>query len=171
MTAGPVFVHATALVVGGAGLLVRGPSGAGKTSLALALVAEAERDGRYGRLVGDDRVGLTVAGGRLLARPHPAVVGRVEVRGLGLLRVAVEPACVVRLVLDLAVDRADLGPRCPDQPPTATLLGLALPALALPAADGARDNAGRIMAIMGALRRNAGGIGPICLPSWLQCTR
>ncbi len=165
------FVHATALVVGEAGLLIRGRPGSGKTSLALALIADGTRDGRYARLVGDDRVGLTVAGGRLVARPHPAVAGRVEVRGLGVLSVEHEPACVVRLVVDLASDPADLGPRCPERPPTATLLGVNCPALVLRAGDGARDNAGRILTVMDAVRRKQGGIGPICLPIWLQCTR
>lgn len=164
-------VHATALVVGEAGLLIRGASGSGKTSLALALIAEGARDGRFARLVGDDRVELTPANGRLLARPHPAIAGRVEVRGLGLLAVEHERACVVRLVVDLASGPSDLGPRCPDHPPTATLLGLELPALRLSADDGARDNAGRILTVMGAVRQNKGGTGPICLPIWLQCTR
>ncbi len=166
-----VFVHATALVVGEAGLLLRGPSNSGKTSLALALIAGGARDGRFARLVGDDRVELAVANGRLLARPHPAVAGRVEVRGLGLLGADWEPACVVRLVVDLAVERAGLAPRCPDHPPTVALLGLTLPALTLPAADGAASNAGRIFTIMDALRQKQGGTGPICLPTWLQCTR
>ena len=52
-------------------------------------------------LVGDDRVALEVRHGRLIARPHPSIRGMIEARGLGLLRVAYEPACVLRAVVDL----------------------------------------------------------------------
>ena len=167
---GPTFVHATALVVGDVGLLIRGASGCGKTSLALALIVDATRDGRFARLVGDDRIGLTGAGGRLLARPHPSIAGRVEVRGLGVLPIEHEPGCVVRLVADLVSNPSELGPRCPEHAPTATLLGVDCPALTLLATDGARDNAARVLTVMGALRRKQGGTGPICLPTRLQCT-
>jgi serine kinase of HPr protein (carbohydrate metabolism regulator) len=103
-------VHATALVVGEAGLLIRGRSGAGKSSLADAILAEAALRGRFARLVGDDSVRLSVAGGRLLARPHPRVVGLIERRGVGLARVASEPAAVVRLVIDLGGADNDVEP-------------------------------------------------------------
>ena len=75
-------LHATCLVIGEAGVLLRGPSGAGKSTLARRLISTALRDGRYASLVGDDRVRLEAVAGRLVARPHPAIAGRLEVRGV-----------------------------------------------------------------------------------------
>jgi signal recognition particle GTPase len=93
-------LHATCLVIGEAGLLLRGPSGAGKSTLARRLISAATRDGRYASLVGDDRIRLEAVAGRLVARPHPAIAGRLEVRGVGLTQVVHEPGAVVRLVVD-----------------------------------------------------------------------
>ncbi len=49
-------LHATALIVGDAGVLIRGRSGAGKSRLAEELVEAAQARGWFGRLVADDRV-------------------------------------------------------------------------------------------------------------------
>ncbi len=74
-------VHGTALAIGEVGLLIEGDSGSGKSSLAAALLRDAARRGCFGRLVGDDRVAIIPAAGRLIARPHPAIAGLLEVRG------------------------------------------------------------------------------------------
>jgi HPr kinase/phosphorylase len=52
--------------------------------------------------VADDRVHLEAAHGRLLARPAEALAGLIEVRGVGLARLAHEASAVVGLVVDLA---------------------------------------------------------------------
>jgi serine kinase of HPr protein (carbohydrate metabolism regulator) len=103
--------HATAVLAGPAAVLIRGPSGSGKSRLAAALL-EAGRDGRlvFARLIGDDRVLLSESAGRLLARPAPGLEGLIEVRGAGLLRVPFEPVGVVGLVVDLG---ASTPPRLP----------------------------------------------------------
>ena len=123
---GPSLVlHASALVVGECGILLRGASGAGKSRLALATVAEANRDGRFARLVADDRTLLAVHHGRLVARPHQALAGRVERRGLGLTAVPHEPACVLRLVADLCEGWPARLPTPEDS--TVAVAGIALP--------------------------------------------
>lgn len=94
-------IHGGAVVLGETGVLIRGASGSGKSSLGEALVLEARRAGRFGALVADDRVILAVRHGRLLARPHPRLAGLVERRGLGIAPVAHEPACVIGLAVDL----------------------------------------------------------------------
>lgn len=94
-------LHASTSVVGEAGVLIRGASGAGKTRLALALVAEARRSGDFSRLVADDRTLVARHGDRLVARPHPGVAGLVERRGLGIVAVDPEAACVLALAIDL----------------------------------------------------------------------
>jgi HPr kinase/phosphorylase len=105
-------IHATAVLVGARAALIRGPSAAGKSRLALELI-EAARAGSllFARLVADDRVYLEAVGGRLLAHPAEALAGLIEVRGLGLLRMPYEPSAVVGIVVDLAAADAD---RLPD---------------------------------------------------------
>ena len=123
-------VHASAVLVGARAVLIRGPSGAGKSRLALELIAAA-RGGlfRFARLIGDDRVHLEAAGGRLLVRPAPALAGLIELRGTGIRKLDYEPAGVVGLVIDL--DAAD-AERLPDKQ-TVEVEGIALPRLAVAA--------------------------------------
>lgn len=105
-------VHATAVVIGETGLLIRGASGAGKTSLAFALVEAARRSGTYAAFVADDRVALSCANGRLLARCPEAIAGLAERRGRGIEKVDHVPAAVIRLVADLV--EADAMARLPE---------------------------------------------------------
>lgn len=84
----PLYVHATALAIGNAGMLISGRSKAGKSHLAEALIALARTDGHHSLLVGDDRVGLVAEGGRIHVLPHPAIAGLIERRGTGIFPVA-----------------------------------------------------------------------------------
>jgi hypothetical protein len=72
-------VHATAVAIGGAGVLLCGPSGSGKSDLALRLID------RGAILVADDVVNLRLADGHLHAYPEPALRGLLEVRGVGII--------------------------------------------------------------------------------------
>jgi HPr kinase/phosphorylase len=119
-------IHASAVLVGARAVLIRGPSGAGKSQLALELI-EADRRGviLFARLVGDDRVHLEAAGGRLLVRPAPALAGLIELRGLGILRRDHESCAVVGLVVDLDAEGAQ---RLPEKRET-TIEGIRLPRL------------------------------------------
>jgi len=96
-------IHASAVLTGATAVLIRGPSGSGKSQLALALIEAAGRSTLpFARLVADDRAALEAAAGRLLVRPAPALAGLIEVRGLGIRRLPHEPVAVVGLVVDLA---------------------------------------------------------------------
>jgi len=121
-----LFIQATCVVVDGRGVLLRGPSGSGKSDLALRLI-----DGGA-RLVADDGVELRREGERLLARLPPtapdSVRGRIEVRGLGILPAPAVAETSLDLVIDLVA--ADAVERLPE-PMTAELLGFALPLLRL----------------------------------------
>lgn len=122
-------LHASAVLVGARAVLIRGPSGSGKSRLALRLLDAG--GGRFARLVADDRTAVTAAGGRLLARPAETLAGLIEVRGLGLRRLPHEPVAVVGLVVDLADPAAE---RMPQDPATiVTIQGVTLPRLGLPA--------------------------------------
>jgi len=105
MTAEPS-IHATAVLIGAKAVLIRGPSGAGKSQLAWALIQAAQNSPHgplpFARLVGDDRVHLEAASGRLLVRPAPALAGLIEIRGLGIRQLPHEPVAAVGLVVDLA---------------------------------------------------------------------
>ncbi|MGX7951973.1 HPr kinase/phosphorylase [Tsuneonella sp. HG249] len=70
--------QSTAVAIDGRALLIEGPPGCGKTSLALALID------RGAVLVGDDGVALSSRGGVLWAEPPEATRGVLEVRGVGL---------------------------------------------------------------------------------------
>jgi serine kinase of HPr protein (carbohydrate metabolism regulator) len=126
--AGGATVHASAVLVGARAVLIRGPSAAGKSRLAWELI-EAGRGGAlaFARLVGDDRVHLQAAGGRLLVRPNDAIAGLIELRGVGILRRDHEPCAVVGLVVDLAAAHAE---RLPERGDT-VVEGIAIPRLAV----------------------------------------
>jgi serine kinase of HPr protein (carbohydrate metabolism regulator) len=125
-------VHASAVLVGARAVLIRGPSGSGKSRLALALI-DAGRSGalRFARLVADDRVYLETAGGRVLVRPAEALAGLIEVRGAGLLRLPHEARAIVGLVVDLVAADANRMPEAAER--EIDIAGVSLPRLAVAA--------------------------------------
>ncbi len=72
-------LHACAVDYQGKGVLILGPTGSGKSSLALQLMAHGAQ------LVSDDRTMVRAENGRLLATCPDAISGRIEARGIGLL--------------------------------------------------------------------------------------
>lgn len=124
----PLRLHASAVVIGEAGILIRGPSGAGKSSLALALIGQVRSQGRFARLIADDRTQLAVHAGRLLASPVPPIEGLVERRGLGLTPEPHLAAAVIRLVIDCGAEPE----RMPEpEALVETIAGVTLPRLSL----------------------------------------
>jgi HPr kinase/phosphorylase len=123
-------VHASAVLAGARAVLIRGPAGAGKSRLALGLIAAAQTGLlRFACLVADDRVHLEPCHGRLLARPAQALAGMIEMRGIGIRQLAHEPVAVVGLVVDLAADDAERLPAASE----AVISGVRLPRLAVAA--------------------------------------
>lgn len=118
--------HASAVRIGERAVLIRGPSGSGKSRLALDLIL-AGRGGQIPPtvLVGDDRIHLDVRHGELLARPASRLAGLIEVRGLGIRRCDFVSEAIVGWLVDL--DAAD-GSRFPaPESLTTTVLGIELP--------------------------------------------
>jgi HPr kinase/phosphorylase len=119
---GALLVHATAVAVDGGAILLRGPSGAGKSDLGLRLI-----DAGAG-LVADDQVELRRAGRQILARAPPTLAGLVEIRGLGIVRVAAVEAAPLVLIADLILAREI--ERLPE-PRVERVLGIAIPLISL----------------------------------------
>src|SRR4051794_39658401 len=111
-------MHATAVAINGWAVLLRGPSGSGKSDLALRLIDTGAR------LVADDQSELLRCGEGLIVRAPATIAGLLEVRGLGILRLDALAEAPVALVADLvASDRVDrLPPRR-----AATILGMVMP--------------------------------------------
>lgn len=100
-------VHGTCLEIGGCGVLILGPSGSGKSDLALRLIDQPGRgtgtEAMTARLVADDQVVITRREDRLFGAAPPRLAGLMEIRGLGI--VGVE--CVSEAEIGLAVRLAD----------------------------------------------------------------
>jgi HPr kinase/phosphorylase len=99
-------VHATGIVLGGAGVMLRGPSGAGKSLLALSLIDQWEARGLAARLVADDRLDLEASKNGLVMHAPPRIAGLAELRGRGIVRRDHVERAPVHLVVDL-VDRLE----------------------------------------------------------------
>jgi HPr kinase/phosphorylase len=123
-------IHASAVLAGGRAVLIRGAAGSGKSRLAFALIRAGETGALpFTRLVGDDRVHVEGAYGRLMVRPAAKLEGLIEIRGLGIRRLPFEPLAVVGLVVDLGASDSE---RLPTADSAVTeVAGIALPRLAV----------------------------------------
>ena len=110
--------NVTAVSIDGRGLLIAGEAGAGKSSLALALID------RGATLIGDDGIVIEDESGHPVAQPPKTTRGLLEVRNVGLVELDTADAPIA-LVLQLTT----LAPRYPMELATTTLGGLAVPVL------------------------------------------
>jgi HPr kinase/phosphorylase len=91
-----VLQHASCVAINGRALLIKGPSGSGKSGLALQLM------GFGARLVADDQTLLQRDGDRIVASCPTSLFGLIEARGMGILRTESAVDAEVVLVVDLA---------------------------------------------------------------------
>lgn len=144
---GATTIQGTCVAVDGAGVLLRGKSGSGKSDLALRLI-----DGGAA-LVSDDLVSIAVEAGHAIARlPDRAPAetrGRLEVRGIGILPVPTVATATLALVVELG------GPRPARllEPETAEIGGIFLPLIRLDAFEASAPARIRLV-----LRRMQNGI-------------
>ncbi|AZO26678.1 MULTISPECIES: HPr kinase/phosphorylase [Mesorhizobium] len=97
----PENIHGTAVLIGERGVLITGPSGAGKTTLALTLIDHCRVRGLFSRLISDDRLLAAAHGGRLVCRAPAAIAGLAEVPGFMPCRLPFEPGGVIDLHIRL----------------------------------------------------------------------
>ena len=115
-------VHATTVAIGGRAVLLRGPSGSGKSDLALRLIDAGAR------LVADDYSHIWREGDAILVRAPDAIAGLIEVRGVGIVPVDALPRARLALIADLvAPERVERLP----EPGSETIFGLAIPLIAI----------------------------------------
>ena len=136
-------IHATAIVVGSAGLLFVGASGSGKSNTAFACLSAARARGWNAALVADDRTCLTVRGGRCIASCPEPIRGLLELRGTGIVTLPRLNRAVISLVVEPAAPSA--ATRLPADRETFSCSGVAVPLLRL-WHDGAADPLSCILA-------------------------
>lgn len=115
-----VLANVSCIAIEGRGVLIAGKPGSGKSSLALALID------RGAQLIGDDGVTLQAETDRVNASPPPEIAGLIEIRNVGLVRMATTSA-----PLALSLRLTDEAPRLPEGPDALTLCGLTIPQIAL----------------------------------------
>ncbi len=118
-------IHASAVAISGRAVLIAGRSGKGKSDLALRLID------RGARLISDDYTIVRRLDGRLVATAPPNIVGKIEVRGVGLIELPHEADVPVGLFIDLDRDAE----RLPEAGETRMLAGIAVPVIALAALE------------------------------------
>jgi serine kinase of HPr protein (carbohydrate metabolism regulator) len=117
-----ILVHATAVAVGEHAVLLRGPSGSGKSDLALRLIDAGAR------LVADDQTRLWREGDAVFLRAPQPIAGLIEVRGVGIVRMTPLPRARLALIADLVAPQHV--ERLPE-PSSETIFGLAIPLVAI----------------------------------------
>lgn len=93
----PDIRHASAVAIDGAGVLITGPSGSGKSGLALQLIALGAV------LIADDRTRISAPDGWPLLNAPDRLAGVIEARGVGLLQMPHIARAPLRLIVDMGV--------------------------------------------------------------------
>jgi serine kinase of HPr protein (carbohydrate metabolism regulator) len=110
-------LHSSTVALDGRAVLISGPSGSGKSDLALRMLD------RGFTLVSDDRTIVRKQGGKLIASAPETIKGKLEVRGVGI----VEMETVANVPLALVVELTSDIQRMPDDSRERLILGAGIP--------------------------------------------
>jgi serine kinase of HPr protein (carbohydrate metabolism regulator) len=116
-------IHATAVASDGRAVLIRGPSGSGKSDLALRLID------RGWRLVSDDQTIVHRVGETLRASAPATIAGKLEIRGIGIVEMEHEDDVPVYLTVELTSEIQ----RLPDDARQRKIMGVAIPLISVDA--------------------------------------
>ena len=116
-------LHASTVAIDGRAVMISGPSGSGKSDLALRMLD------RGFTLVSDDQTIIKKDGARLLASAPPTIAGKLEIRGLGIVEVERVDNIPIVLIVELTSDIQ----RLPDDSRERPILGVPLPIVTIDA--------------------------------------
>jgi HPr kinase/phosphorylase len=147
MTDDMMLVHATTVAIAGRAIMLRGPSGSGKSELALRLIEQPGsglgRVAMKANLVADDQTEVYQRNKRLWVRCPKTIFGLMELRGLGIVKIKPHVPCPLALIVDL--QQAVTIERMPEPADTmTTLLGHQVPRIRLDATQPAASSLVRL---------------------------
>ena len=116
-------LHASCVAIEGRAVLISGPSGSGKSDLALRLLD------RGFILVSDDQTVVRRDGDRLIATAPPTIAGKLEIRGIGIVEMERADNVPVALLVELTSEIR----RLPDDSRERPILGIPLPLISIDA--------------------------------------
>jgi serine kinase of HPr protein (carbohydrate metabolism regulator) len=116
-------LHASTVTLDGRAVLIAGPSGSGKSDLALRLLD------RGFTLVSDDQTIVRREGDRLIATAPPNIAGKLEIRGIGIVEMESQADVPVALLVELTSEIQ----RLPDDSRERPILGVPLPLVSIDA--------------------------------------
>jgi serine kinase of HPr protein (carbohydrate metabolism regulator) len=116
-------LHASTVAIDGRAVLIGGPSGSGKSDLALRLLD------RGFKLVSDDRTLVRRDGEKLIASAPPTIAGKLEIRGIGIVDMETVANVPVALFVELTSDIQ----RLPDENRERPILGVRVPLISIDA--------------------------------------
>ena len=116
-------IHASTVAIDGRAVLITGPSGSGKSDLALRLLD------RGFALVSDDQTIVRKSGTRLTASAPPTIRGKLEIRGVGIVTMDQVDDQPVALVVELTSDIR----RLPDDSRERPIMGVPVPLISVDA--------------------------------------